>query len=964
MSWRVKNLTEEEERLAISRMIDPVYTIMNRTYKVEDYGKTPVVHVFARDQHRERVHEKIYGFSPYFYGGMEEMSELMWRTDPSFNIVSDILGRPNKKVVLELPKHTVKARKEFDYHCGANIYFEDRWYWDSGIRVTYKKDTNGELIPVDPDTVPIVPRRIMYIDIETLSSKEIPIEVVEVDPKYPIIMIQTLDNYTKETFIYYQESPYWKDYVPKNFEQGSMELPNGVIWPYRIVFVKCEDEKDLIRRFVERCEYCDPDDFTGWNINRFDWQKLHTNAKSLGIVETLRRVSPVQWYTIRSAKVEQESGRWKAYSGTVKLNGRSSVDLLDLYKQQTKPDGEEPGYTLKEVLARRLGLVYEELGPYMQDVWEDSRGRMRLFTYGALDVIGPYILNEGGPDLQGTDKDGVRYRCMNMWHQPEAVRRIAGCSFTDTFKKIRMLHPMLWRYVGKPIPTAKYGAREEETEKVGGGEVFDPIIGIHEWAGVVDFTAMYPTIIDSYNIGWDTLLTAEQVRDMDESEYVAVRFDYFGVERTMYFDLRFDSSLRILVRHLVSLRDQYRGRGKELLKGITDGISSEEDWYFNMLFEINAKFMANSVYGVNNYNGWPMFCPPAANAITGIGRDTIKWVAGKIEEEFSWLKVIYGDTDSLFLEVEAKDIEEAIARFSVAANRINELLEDRSKELGLVKPMEVKLEKIYNPIVFKGEFTLYKSGKTKFKRGTKKRYVGIEVYKDGEKRNREVWTGFEAKRSDAAPFLQKLQRKAGSILLRKRDTKAYVRYLRKWWVNLRKVPLNELAAPKGWKKHPTEYRPDSWKKAILYAMRVFGQPWIQQLKPGIVYIKPKGTPKKYRPEVPNCWKWKCYGSHDRGAKKKPGPISSYETDIKRPEKFVCPICGNPNAETEDYTIETITSLTGDFGDIPYDFWDEWEVDIKTMREKVLTNKFADMCLSIGENWSEVEGHTTLDSFFG
>ena len=51
-------------------------------------------------------------------------------------------------------------------------------------------------------------------------------------------------------------------------------------------------------------------------------------------------------------------------------------------------------------------------------------------------------------------------------------------------------------------------------------------------------------------------------------------------------------------------------------------------------------------------------------------------------------------------------------------------------------------------------------------------------------------------------------------------------------------------------------------------------------------------------------------------------------------------------------------------DIPKDFWDEWEIDYDKMREKVFQDKFADMCLSIGEQWSFVKGHTTLDQFFG
>ena len=246
MTWRVSTIRFDED-LSVP-LEEEFFTIMNRTYKVEDYGKTPVVHVFARDQNRQRVHEKIYNFSPYFYGGMEE---LTWK-DSSVSLIPDILGRPNEKIILGLPKDTVKARKRFDYHCGANIYFEDRWYWDSGIRVVYKKQGDA-LVPADPDSVPIIPRRIMYFDIETLAPKEIPIEVVEGDPKYPIHMIQMLDNYTIETTVYYIESPYWEDTVGDVIVWDGMDLPNGVHWPYLIRFIKCgtgiDDDESII--FIE-----------------------------------------------------------------------------------------------------------------------------------------------------------------------------------------------------------------------------------------------------------------------------------------------------------------------------------------------------------------------------------------------------------------------------------------------------------------------------------------------------------------------------------------------------------------------------------------------------------------------------------------------------------------------------------------------------------------------------------------
>lgn len=983
VSWRSKKEPLSDELEMAQMMHGPIFTEMNRTYKVENYGKDPVVHVFSRDLEGRRIHHKKHDFPPYFYGGKEDKHDLAWAADASQPIVFDILGRQVVKVVLVLPKHTVQARKNYDYHCGANIYFEDRWYWDSGIRVNYTLNNLGEFAPVDPDTVPIVQRRILYFDIEALGPKEYFAD--ETVPDVPVHMIQSLDNYTKDVWIYYVESPHWTDEVDDHLIWDGIDLPTGVHWPYKIHFINCgrgteewtdwneaakRAEREVFKGFVGLCQRYDPDDFGGWNINNYDWQKMATRVGELGIRDEFRGVSPVNWYTIRGKK--DDESRW-SQKGSVKINGRTSVDMLELYKQQTKPDGEEDGYSLKEVLARRIGLQYDELGPKMQDVWHDPAGRNKLFMYGALDVIGPFLLNEGGAELQGEvrssgkketkakvgNRSVVKYRCMKMWDQPEVVRRLSGCSFSDTFKKIRMLQPLLWRFMDKPIPTAKYGAPKSE-EDVGGGAVFEPVIGLHEWVGVMDFSAMYPTIFISYNMGMETLLTAEEVKELDSSQYVEVKYNYKGIERTVYFDLRYDSSLRILGRHLVGLRETYRERGKALFKAYNAGEASYDDWYFNFLFEINAKFMANSIYGVNNYSGWPMYCPPVANAITGVGRDVLEWVAEKVQKEFPWIEVIYGDTDSVFLKVEADTKEEALARLTLATARINELLLEKSELLGLESPLDVKLEKVYNPIVFKGEFTIYKSGKVKFKKGTKKRYQALEVWKDGEDRDKVTFVGLEVKRSDASPFVKRLQFEASPFLLRDKDTKAYVEYLRTKYKQLHDIPLNELAVPRGLSKHPTNYRPDAWTKAVLYAMRVFEQPWIQQIKPRIVYIKPLRIGKRRYPlTIPRVWKWRCTDKKCKMGRYRSG---DWFTKDVMPEDFDCIKCKGP-ATVEAYKLETVTSLTGDMDDIPDDFWAEWEVDYKKMREKVLKNKFADMCLSIGEQWSHVEGHTTLDKFF-
>jgi DNA polymerase I len=55
----------------------------------------------------------------------------------------------------------------------------------------------------------------------------------------------------------------------------------------------------------------------------------------------------------------------------------------------------------------------------------------------------------------------------------------------------------------------------------------------------------------------------------------------------------------------------------------------------------------NASYGVFGSKNFPLFCLPVAESTTGIGQYSIKQTIKKAEE--LGVKVLYGDTDSVFL---------------------------------------------------------------------------------------------------------------------------------------------------------------------------------------------------------------------------------------------------------------------------------------------------------------------------
>jgi len=111
--------------------------------------------------------------------------------------------------------------------------------------------------------------------------------------------------------------------------------------------------------------------------------------------------------------------------------------------------------------------------------------------------------------------------------------------------------------------------------------------------------------------------------------------------------------------------------------------------------QLTLKVLLNASYGVMGAESFDLYCPPLAEAVTAVGRVAIEKTVGKAKS--SGIEVVYGDTDSIFLEAPTQ-------------NQIEELIAWSDKELSL----ELEVDKTYGYAVFSN---------------LKKNYLG--VYPDG-----------------------------------------------------------------------------------------------------------------------------------------------------------------------------------------------------------------------------------------
>jgi len=176
-----------------------------------------------------------------------------------------------------------------------------------------------------------------------------------------------------------------------------------------------------------------------------------------------------------------------------------------------------------------------------------------------------------------------------------------------------------------------------------GAYVIPPIPGIHYEVVVMDFASLYPSIIKEYNLSYETVKCPHD----DCKENMVKGIPYHVCTHKM-------GIFAYIVGFLRDIRVKYF-KPKSGDKSLTPERRS-----YNNTIQQALKVFINGSYGVFGSKNFPLFCLPVAESTTGIGQYSIKATIDKSEE--MGVKVLYGDTDSVFLlspsKKQMKDISE------------------------------------------------------------------------------------------------------------------------------------------------------------------------------------------------------------------------------------------------------------------------------------------------------------------
>jgi len=171
----------------------------------------------------------------------------------------------------------------------------------------------------------------------------------------------------------------------------------------------------------------------------------------------------------------------------------------------------------------------------------------------------------------------------------------------------------------------------------------------------------------------------------------------------------------------------------------------------------------NSMFGVMANPVFRFHSIEMANAITHFARYFIKLTTQKVEEK--GYEVIYGDTDSVFVNLKVNDAKKAAKIGKEIEEEINDYMTKHiTKKYGVKSFLELEFEKTYK------RFLMPKARGSET--GSKKRYAGL-LLKDGKEKM--DFVGLEFVRRDWTDLAKKFQLELLEKIFRKEEVADYVK---------------------------------------------------------------------------------------------------------------------------------------------------------------------------------------------
>ena len=675
-------------------------------------GKHPLVRIFGRNNLKERTTKYLSGVLPYFYVNSKHnipSDPSIVSTQTNFKTIENF---PATKIIANKPSDIGGRKEDIQYlrdsypeTYEADILFEDRVRIDFDL--TAPIITPSSSFITAPQITPSsekIEHRYFIIDVENHDNKTIEEAIAG---KSSVVSIVVFDSYTKTyyVFTYLPLSDLDKKQISfKLIEYWKNHPTLSYMKDSKIEYV-CHNTEEpvMFMELIKMFKMYTPDTIAGWNFDTYDTPVIVNRMKELKLpYQDLSEVSEVR-YTHSSYDIK----------------GINVTDIMTFYTflQQSKVKFSKLGY----VAEKELGTSKLPRTSIMEMVQTDIP---HLIAYNIIDVQLTELINK---------KDNL----INFFTE---LSSLSHCKIGET-NRSQFIDKLILHFVKNKfvLPTKKYSAMQKNKNIKGkkkkgiGGAVQNATAGLHKNIIVLDFAGLYPSIMRSLNISIETR--------SDTGEYVAANGIRFAAK-----------PIGVVPQILKSLSEKRTYYKKRMYEATTPEEKHEFD-----LKQYAIKVLQNSFFGVMGWAGFRLSNKDTANAITTTGQflsfNTIDFVKSL------GYKVIYGDTDSLFIQApEHFNCKQLKALSTELCQKIN-------NNLSMVAEKEFNVKEHYFNIESDKEFkVLFQvSKKSGTGQGAKKRYAGYIYNDDGS--TKFVAKGFEMLKADRAIITQDTQKELLNMIL-------------------------------------------------------------------------------------------------------------------------------------------------------------------------------------------------------
>ena len=479
--------------------------------------------------------------------------------------------------------------------------------------------------------------KILYIDIETYSPDDFPKPELARDT----INVITVFDSLKHRFTTW----------------GLTEITTPID---NCKYIHCNNEVDLLEKFIEYIEKDHPDIITGWNTEFFDIPYIVNRVSNILGEEAIKRLSPVGNVYKRSVTGQFGKEQDKFY-----IKGIACIDYLDIYKKFSI--GLRESYKLDSIAEHELGEKKVDYGNTNLSALADED--WQLFV--------EYNIQDVNLIVQMEDK----------LHYLELLRMLAyvGCTTLEsamgTLSTITGAIVMKGRESDVVIPT--FVKDNIEHQRYEGAYVGEPQRGFQEDILSFDANSLYPNTMISLNLSPETKVGSIISKDDETVTVKHIDGQIFTLKNKAFMKFVNDEKISIskakvlftqakkgivpeIVDRLYQQRVDIKTELKKLKLSIIQMKPEDGSEYHRIQKKINhldikqftIKILINTVYGYFGNKYAPVGDSDIARSITLTGQAVIK-ESNKILRKYmheltgdtSTDPIIYNDTDSSYISI-------------------------------------------------------------------------------------------------------------------------------------------------------------------------------------------------------------------------------------------------------------------------------------------------------------------------